>query len=128
MKDKFVTKDIALKLINISFDGDCLAQYANDELIFPKIFTKNIKKLVIINIPLWQDLMEWFMDKHKLIITIIPFSISASETVGYRFSYFIYDLNGFKVIHDETLLGYLTYNEAREQAIYKTIELCTQSI
>lgn len=121
VRDKFVTKDIALKLINIGFEEDCLAQLANDELLYPKIFKKSIKRLEIIQLPLWQDVLEWFMVKHKLIITVIPFSISASDTTGYRFSYFIYDLNGFKVVHDETLLGFLTYNEAREQAIYAVI-------
>ena len=44
VRDKFVTKDIALKLINIGFEEDCLAQLANDELLYPKIFKKSIKR------------------------------------------------------------------------------------
>lgn len=124
IRTKFVTKEIAEKLINICYDEPCLAQLANDEFIYPKIFRKNIKRLIITHLPLWQDVQDWFAEKHNLFIEVFPYVVTASDSKGHRYSYSIINLNDYSFTIDETILGYLTYNESREQAILKTIELC----
>ena len=124
IKEKFVTKDIADKLRYIGFEEDCLAQLGNDMFIYPKIFKKTIKRLEIVHLPLWQEVQEWFEVKHNLFIDVFPFIVTASDKKGHRFSYRLINLIDYSSVEDETLLGFLTYNEARELAIYKAIELC----
>ena len=127
MKDQFATYEISLKLKELGFNEECLAIYIN--LVLKPIIQKpisgefnykfkSVRNSVIVNsencsAPLWQQVIDWFRDKHNLDVII------SSNLLGYGF--IIYNRYPPKNILDNRV--FQTYFEAREQAIFKALEL-----
>ena len=134
MKEQFVTYEIALALKELGFDEECLVYFNNDkyrDLIctcengMDGDFTVHHYSGDV-NAPLWQQVIDWFSDAHKIFIEIrfADKALSVYEFCVYK---------TFKELVNNTIerigLGndrkvYSTYFEAREQAILKAIELC----
>ena len=144
MEKQFATYEIALELKKLKFDRPCLAAFED--------FTCD-KKLVIatqiqielfggytvkslyrddcyahILAPLWQQVIDWFYEKHNIEITY-------GFTVNYKNSPYIFDickfnrdLHGREISYDGSFgcqkLNFTSKEEAREAAIRKAIELC----
>ena len=127
IKDQFATYEISLKLKELGFNEECLAIYIN--LVLKPIIQKpisgefnykfkSVRNSVIVNsencsAPLWQQVIDWFRDKHNLDVII------SSNLLGYGF--IIYNRYPPKNILDNRV--FQTYFEAREQAIFKALEL-----
>ena len=151
MKKQFVTYEIALKLKELGFDEECLAYY-DINILFPveqplpdefnttktnNIYYDNdfhypLIKLEddIIIAPLYQQVTDWFRKKHNIHIEIEL----TDNTMQFYYQYCIVDSKN-RECHDEDMIDqatriynynerFNTYEEAREQAILKTIELC----
>lgn len=139
MKEQFVTYEIALKLKELGFDEECLAIYYKDdepkELLFsiPEKYSSNpevakyqardairqinFDKGWAIKAPLWQQVIDWFRNNHLLNVEITPIWINSAIGLSTITGYLFYCNNHYYT-------EYQTYEEAREQAILKVIELC----
>jgi hypothetical protein len=75
-------------------------------------------------LPTWDDAKIWIEDKFELFISVVPFIVTTGDKTGHRYTFDVIDLNNYynSGCEDETLLGFLTYNEAREQAFLKTLK------
>lgn len=78
MKEQFVPYEIALKLSEKGFDWHCLAVYMNGEFQIPRGFGMAIVTTEHVDIlkgkailaPLWQQVIDWFREKHFIDIMI----------------------------------------------------------
>lgn len=131
MKSQFVTCGIALKLKELGFNERCFAEYTNQETLiihYPhECFYGycNIDEYdgidsysnSTITAPLWQQAIDWLREKYIDNIIIMPCIIPSNEIKYYIFK--------GKLKWDRNEL-YNTYEDAREQAILKAIELCQE--
>lgn len=151
MKEQFVTYEIALKLKELGFDEPCFGYY--DEESFYKdviacsefdlnyaggrnVFHENFHAITNNELdelgsfsmkydteesydrwgaPLWQQCEQWFRDKYNIHITITS---QSQESWQWHIQFPHDSLN--KMWEED----FYTYEEAREQAILKAIELC----
>jgi len=74
MKEQFVTYEIALKLKELCFNEPCMGLYYIENKKFNKTnySHSNIVESndYIIDAPLWQQVIDWFREKHLIIINI----------------------------------------------------------
>ena len=128
MEKQFVSHSIALQLEELGFDEECLA-YFNEVKpdVFYIDFFEDEDSLSSIKAPLWQQAIDFFREKFGINICINcvnyrqgnQFEGSLSKVTTQE----MLDNNDFsKYIHLTDL--YATYEEAREQAILKAVELC----
>lgn len=116
IESQFVTYEIALKLKELSFDEECLkwGNGTTDVWAIEINLVKNSEtwlKDFDCTLPLWQQAIDWLRKEYNIYISILPHV----ETE-----------HGLKVRHGTASLlhgGYSSYEEAREQAILKAIEL-----
>ena len=126
MKEQFVTYEIALKLKELGFDEECFGRYEGTDYYLEKwngvklepthTTSQNTFSWQLASTPLWQQVIDWFREKHNIWI-----QIEMQYYDGITYTYTIIQNNG-KVIKSEE--EFHEYYEAREQAILKAIELC----
>lgn len=128
MKEQFVTYDIALKLIELGFNEECLGFYHGrtfNEERFKRYLYENT-----ISAPLWQQAIDWFRKSWKIHIEISNHengwgSYLSIEKFGDRFAKGYYAKIPYFIINTiEVGCSFRSYDIAREQAILKAIELC----
>ena len=123
MKEQFVTYEIALKLKELGFDEDCINFYSfypnigwslsllgvtNEDVVEQMVCHHNIKG---IKAPLWQQVIDWFREKHKIrVCNLVNIYIEATFIIYHSTDVEVIDGNDFY--------------KTREQAILKAIELC----
>lgn len=135
MKEQFVTYEIALALKELGFDKEVIATFDTDELsdnrelkIFAfavpnkGIFEEGFKRGWCIKAPLWQQAIDWFREKYDINILI------HACTEGFRkfWQYEIKDITSLSIL-EMTGYQFYSYEEVREQAILKAIELCKEN-
>ena len=125
MEKQFVTYEIALVMKELGFDEHCFAMYChhgkpqsiglftgND----PSKISKRSSFKLVCKAPLWQQCMDWLREKYNLHITI-------QRVIGNKGT----DIESESWTFEGTpWKTYSTYQEAREQAVLKCIELCKQ--
>ena len=114
-KEQFVSYEIALAMKELGFDEECLGYYRNDSKSLFIGEDSRVQKDSIQS-PLLQQCIDWFREKHNLHIAI------KTEYNG-TFIITIYNMNRPQKAN-QSFYQYNTYQEAREQAILKAIELC----
>lgn len=130
MQKQFCSYDIALKLKELGFMEDCLFVYNSYKVLKHIISGTNpeIDDYISFNkydnrlpAPLWQQCIEWFREKHNIVIEIW---YDNTQEDGFPWMYEIYISN----IPYEPVTGeyFDTYIESREQAIIKAIEILTE--
>lgn len=135
MKELFVTYDIALAMKELGFDKPCFGLYYVENKKFSKtnFSNSNIVKTndYIIDAPLWQQCMDWLKEKHGIFVFIDMGKYYDSYEGAYPFQAWC------KIYKNKELINFITvrnkldnenfifysYEEAREQAILKAIEL-----
>ena len=146
MKKQFVTYEIALKLKELGFDEECFAiffrailnngrtvNYISDDWESP--FYKNrtnseSNSVDIVSAPLWQQVIDWLRDEHDIVIEIVrqKYFDTYANSYAYEVVCKVYknkELEGSVVIRDNKNNHiFYSYEEAREHAILKAIELC----
>ena len=136
MEKQFVTYEIALKLKKLDFNDKCFGLYKNG------VFYRDYETFQwndfsnCIKVPLWQQVIDWFREKHDIHISFVP-EYNPNKFQKLMYSYAIsYQNNNYGGI-DDNLDAWLqlsdnginyhiceNYDIAKEQAILKTIELC----
>lgn len=140
MNKQFVTYEIALKLKELGFNEKCLASYyTDDERNYGKgdiydcrrklsssidfdpfkeefdNFYINSNETYYVSAPLWQQVIDWFKEKHNMYIEITYEGGLQKDT----------SLYSFQIWSNQTSnkSDKMNYFKAREQAILKAIEL-----
>jgi len=144
MKNLFVSYDIAKLLKDIQFDVSCIARYTKDseqnifylsasELSFDLVSSKLLYGKLLnynagfydeegtISAPLYQQVIDWFRDKHNIEILICD---EGENELGVEYSYYLNSLNNHKTIKTEICED--NYYEALDKAIKETIKLKQQ--
>jgi hypothetical protein len=122
MKEQFVTYEIAFKLKELGFDGGYMAVYLSKDNFKIEYGLLNYPKELfgdIIKAPLWQQVIDWFREKHNIIIEVW-FDYTQININEFLWIYEIYVNNNQ---HDHDGSWYDNFNECREFAILKAIEL-----
>jgi hypothetical protein len=122
MKNQFCTFEISLKLKELDFDEQCFGFYYEH---IKTGFTVEVRKIQLNQLgkydtlaPLWQQVFDWFREKHNIIIEVW---YDNSQNDGFNWLYEIY-VNDKEFDHDGSYHD--NFYECREQAILKSIELC----
>jgi hypothetical protein len=121
MKEQFVSYEIALKLKELGFDEHCLGIYVSQQLNPYLMYSSQHDVFMATNndgilAPLWQQVIDWFREKHNVDICINPV-----RYVGYEeIAYWTYSIMGISPIRYNK---FDKYQDARETAISKAIEL-----
>ena len=137
MKEQFVTYEIALKLKELRFDECCLAVYFKNKFQLVKGFNINNVDLHMANemdailAPLWQQVIDWLKEKHGIFVFIDMGKYYDSYAGAYPFQTWCKIYKNKELINSITVRNKLdnenfifySYEEAREQAILKAIEL-----
>ena len=149
MKKEFVTYEIALSLKELGFSEPCLGFFDKELFLFCLVDQKSdceintityknglnniiadINYETIIIVPLYQQVTDWFREKHNIHIEVEL----TDNTMQFYYQYCIVDSKN-REHHDEDMIDqatriynynekFHTFYEAREQAILKAIELC----
>lgn len=113
LKDIFVSKEIAQKLKGIGFEEKCIAKYqfieTNSIQMFYRLELLTFPRKSNLPAPTYEQVYSWFREKGYHIII---------DKVSDRYGYFIRQ--------EERIDGEIKtdiYEQAREQAILKTIEI-----
>lgn len=143
MKEQFVTYEIALALKELGFDKSCLAYF---DINYDSITQKYTGKLIlgkdpeyltcqrrmhymfgqqICLAPLWQQAIDWFREKYKINISLIPWNYN---TWWYQIESFNDNTNEINSVIAETkkIISDISYYDNRKQAILKAIEIIKQ--
>lgn len=132
MNKHFVTYEIALKLKELGFDEECIASYClfkdkeNPELGYAEElyglvdnqrYNSNTNTIFEgeISAPLWQQAIEWFVNKHLIFVT-----------------FEIHIIGGWKIHKTDktnpiSIDTSISYYQGREEALLKAIELCKKN-
>ena len=130
MKKEFVTYEIALSLKELGFSEPCLGFFDKELFLFCLVDQKSdceintityknglnniiadINYETIIIVPLWQQVIDWFREKHKIrVCNLVNIYIEATFIIYHSTDVEVIDGNDFY--------------KTREQAILKAIELC----
>jgi len=122
MKKEFITYEIALRLKELGFDEECFMIFRDGTLKAPALtdwYNHNCRIGNTISAPLWQQVIDWFREKHNIHIEILSFD---TETI-------LYDPIVKQLINGEWSDEYPEYDSqdnyytARELAIQKAIEI-----
>ena len=121
MKKQFVTYEVALKLKELGFDEECLGYFGIQNELKIEISYNSDPNLIrrnFISAPLWQQVIDWFREKHNIYIYIKPVFDNLDKSEMYQWEMKIknrvFIKNG----------DYKDFYETREQGILKAIELC----
>jgi len=126
MENKFVPYNIAYKLREIGFDEPCFGYFETNIDVFlikdNNLITRKdlVRNDVDVLAPLWQQVIDWFRIKYGLAIHIDSSKIDWNQPI----------IRSFGKVECKRILGelnfrysYDTYEEAREVAILKSIEI-----
>lgn len=76
----------------------------------------------IISAPTKSLLQKWLRSK-LIVVYVFPHRISGGEKTGIRFSYSACDYSGNELFSDESLLGFLEYEQALEEGLIEGLKL-----
>lgn len=135
MKEQFVSYEIAMCLCEMGFNKPCCAKYYRIDkdkaeksmiccspLLAKDYNSIQIEKIGLLDVykpyysvPTWQQAIDWLRDKHNLFIVIKK---DYTDGEYYGIESIIEEEDGF-----QDCGTYKTYEEARESAILKALEL-----
>lgn len=144
MKEQFVTYEIALKLKELGFNEPCFRKWSwyynpyfggiekQETALLINYDTEQYEKLnefprKYCLAPLWQQTIDWFRDNYNIHIEIRNYQEYQKDNYAHVLN-FIKDSNyldkdGNKIGQIISRIYYNNYQEAREQAILKVIEI-----
>lgn len=119
MKEQFIPYDLALKLKELGFNEECLGWYSGlgsfslGSEIVKRFYLHETSCLA----PLYQQVFDWFMEKHNLHAVIYNVIDETKELWDFD----IIDEEGEEEEYEIPLFN--TYKEARTVALEKLIEI-----
>ena len=146
MEKEFVTYEIAKDLKELNFNAPCVMYYKDYGKLHDKHDLWNpgqdgdttaIDSLELDNMlhyeylaPLWQQAIDWLIKEHNLFIDIFKWSVKYYINDELQSPRFLFDIDTYNDYSDDWIyqsvnddLKYETYQEAREAAIIKCIEI-----
>ena len=129
LKEQFVTKEIAIELEKLGFNKECFSYFELKSEAFDQkeLVAKSSLKIYL---PLWQQVIDWFLIEHNIWINVDTSLIKFykdDELQPSKFQFIIEDLENrdsdYMFHSADKELFYFDYKYAREQAILKAIEL-----
>ena len=116
MKSQFVPYEIALALKELGFDEECFGWFYLNKPSYIEYERCKLKDCSNVHIPspLWQQVVDWFEQKHKIYLTEIPIYIN--RAIGDC------ELDSWSN-NLEKNKEYATRYEAREAAILEAIKI-----
>jgi len=126
MKEQFVPYEIALKLNEKGFNEECLGLYNLTVMYDSKISQpgewfkitgpiKNHNEIDFVKAPLWQQVIDWFREKHDIDVMIKQ--IKLDGTAYYKIT---------KIETEDKIKGYSDFckstYEAKEKAIKQALK------
>lgn len=127
MEKEFVTYEIAAKLKELGFDEKCMGMFGPNKEFFIDESSWRYGKIsneVLIR-PLWQQAIDWLREKHNLHLSIMIEDAYAVADKTWNFRIHNIDWGGDREVYCLASSNiYKTFEDARESAILKTIELC----
>lgn len=141
MKELFVSYELALKLKEKGFDEECIAYWflslekgTNKEVVslLPIVIVWKAGTMwkgmdnskcdseILCTAPLYQQVIDWFREKHKIGVDNSPVLSTDLET--YKYNYMIYSLNKVDFDQKRSTIQY-TYYEALDKAIEEALKL-----
>lgn len=125
---QFVTYEIALAMKELGFDEPCFGYFEgkNNHRIWFEMSNNGVGSIPVDDVlsPLWSQCIDWFREKHKIFI-----EIRFADKALTEYEFVVFQTWGEYVnnITDKIMGGddrpTYTYEEAREKAILKAIEL-----
>ena len=139
IQNQFCSYEIALKLKELGFNEVTFTYFKENCTLEENIICLNgvkfwnLSDIKEIAAPLWQQVIDWFREKHDIHIEIEL----TDNTTEFYYQYCIVDSKN-REFHDEDMLDQATricnykekfnkFYDAREQAILKCIELCKKN-
>ena len=134
MKEQFCNYEIANILKEKGFNEPCFGYYQNNELIINALSNYILDKYKLgIAAPLWQQVIDWFREKHNLrIFESTPIAGLSSKSFNEDFRFELVKISG-NGGHANSVFGngglgsryqtYSSYNEARQAAIEHALTL-----
>lgn len=118
MQHLFVPYELALELKSKGFNEPCLSVYSNKGKLSPLVNfgVQNSNVPSYCTAPIYQQVIDWFMEKHNLYITIIPIW----NNIGYSYGYQI------RNIIDNSFLEFMAYanpNKTLNKGIEEALKL-----
>ena len=125
MEKQFVTYAIALALKELGFNEPCLAEvFVDNSISLTRPYKNSEAEGTIILVPLWQQAMDWFREEHNLHITFLL----GHDLINIWYDYHIMEIeNSFDYTPIFSSENGMSYEEAREQSILKTLEILKQN-
>ena len=148
LEKEFVEYEIAKDLKELGFKEKCLLINMGEYLFMGSGSPKSNFKYVFkndypaylgngvshpeyeINIPLYQQVIDWLIKEHNLFIDIFKWSVKYYINDELQSPRFLFDIDTYNDYSDDWIyqsvnddLKYETYQEAREAAIIKCIEI-----
>ena len=133
MKELFVTYEIAIKLKALGFTEPCLAYYGKSligELIgniwngYPiELSLPDNSIHVDAYAPLWQQVIDWFREKHRIMIVVDFYTNGSRENTTLEYHFKISEPNTW---HEQDIFvrsDFKTYADAQAKAIELALTL-----
>jgi len=125
MKEQFCNYEISLKLKELGFNEECMGAYmirSSGDKYFSQISSMkpNYSKWDIY-VPLWQQAQSFLREKYNLHI-VIDKVCNLDNTITF-WNYEICFTNSEDILMEDKYRGLKSYEQAREAAILKCIEL-----
>ena len=124
MEEQFVTYEIALKLKELGFNEKCFGYFGIQNEVKIEISYNSDLNLIrrdFISAPLWQQVIDWLIEKHGIIIGYMNVNIHTNL----EFMWCISTVEEIELnLPNKSERCFKDYQKAREQAILKAIELC----
>lgn len=130
MDNQFVNYSMSLNLTDLGFDQDCLATIDQTGYIHINGTKKQPRGSMMydtVNCPLYQQAFDWF--REKSIYSYITEVYEDEKNKHYVFHYhWVSDKIGALIGESSYTFSLynLTYQEAREKALEKLIEICSK--
>ena len=130
MEEIFVTKEIAFEVFEFGFDkNNCIMGLSERGRYSHKLTTTNKNEVIVswdkydedIPLPTWDQVIEWLIDEHKIILTVIY----EYENTTYSFHLFI---DGESHITNITAFYFKSYKEAIKAGITEALSYINKSL
>lgn len=130
MEEIFVTKEIAFEVFEFGFDKNkCIMGLSERGRYRHKLATTNKNEVMVswdkydedIPLPTWDQVIEWLIDEHKIILTVIY----EYENTTYSFHLFI---DGESHITNITAFYFKSYKEAIKAGITEALSYINKSL
>ena len=124
MKNQFVSYEIALALKELGFDEECFGWFYLNKPSYIEYERCKLKECSNVHIPspLYQQVEQWFREKHQIIIAVHAYrdldAIDEVDQILWEFTLWDKEWNDTS---DYTY--YHSYEEARDAAILEAIKI-----